>query len=354
VVAYLAANAGDYVHGNPSFGEKAGANYAGPTAKLLLVALAAGEDPESFGGIDLVSELRALMLTKGAKAGRFADDSKFGDFSNPLGQAFGVLALERSTSAGAPRQAVAYLSAAQCPDGGFPDAFGAKKCTSSPDATGLVVQALIAADADCSAARAVRWLMSNQSRNGAYTANAVDPSKPAVANVNSTAYATLGLAAARRSTSKPVGYLLSVQNRNGGLPTVPSASRASNLFATAQALPALARTSFLSLGDRPLAARTPTCPAAAPTSTPVPSSSTTTAPSAPTTTAPVGSAGGTGTTTGTTSSTGASTGPDATTSTSSGAVTAVAAGGDSLPRTGTDLLTPVAVGLLLVVVGMFC
>ena len=370
VVTYLEQNSAGYVHGDPALGEKADANYAGATGKLALLAQVTGNDPTSFGGIDLVSELHALLVTSGTEAGRFADDSAFGDFANPLGQAFGVLALERATTAGAPQAAVDYLVAAQCADGGFPETFGAKTCTSSPSATGLALQALVAADADCPATRAQAWLTSHQASDGSFEAVATEPTTLAVANVNSTAYAALGLSATRQSTVTALAYLSSMQNADGGLPPVPSSSKTSDVFATAQALVALAQTSFLAVGPLPLAGRTPICVSASATPT-----------ASPTSTRPPALAfrsKATGATRRATSSTSATratstTTPKPTTASSSATTTSSAkvlasaasvkpaAGPDSaalraatsdLPRTGADPLTPVAAGLLLVMTGL--
>lgn len=286
--AYLAAHTDDYVHGaafadgSPG-SEKKGANYAGPTGKAIVAALAAGEDPRTLGGFDLVSELTDLMVTSGAGAGRFSDDSAFGDFSNPLGQAFDIIALKRATG-DVPDAAVRFLLTAQCADGGFDDAYpaSAKACSSNPDATGLALQALVAAgvtdaatDTSCAAGEALAWLRAHDAANGSYASGAVNPSAAASANVNSTAYAALGLTAAKAGTSAQVAYLTSVQNPDGGLPIVPaSKDKASNVLATAQALGALTRTTFLSLGTSPLPAAAPAC-TPTPTTTSVPTASAT-------------------------------------------------------------------------------
>lgn len=260
VLDYLRAHAGAYVHGDPGLGEKEGAGYAGPSAKLALLAAVTGGDPTSFGGIDLLAELGDLSSTSGPDAGRYVDDSAFGDYSNPLGQAFAVLALERASTSGAPQQAVDVLAGAQCFDGGFPAAFGAASCRSSPEATGLALQALVAADADCSAARAMGWLASRQDADGSFVGAAADPAAPAAADVNGTAYAALGLTAAGVSATPTTAYLTSVQNPDGGLPSAPSTTGESNLLATSKALVALAHTSFVGLGPNAPATDAPTCP----------------------------------------------------------------------------------------------
>lgn len=258
VLAYLETQAAAYVHGDPAQGEKVGAHYAGPTGKLAVVAQIAGKDPSALGGLDLISELRGLMDSQG----RFRDDSKFGDFSNPLGQAFGILALQRATPEGAPQNAIDVLVTAQCADGGFTDAFpkAGAKCSSGPDATGLALQALVATGASCPAAKALSWLKAQQNEDGSFAKVAVDPGKPAPGNVNSTAYAALGLAASRQSTSTVVSYLVSVQNPDGGLAIEPgSKDKTSNVFATAQAMSAFATSSFLTIGSSPITPTAPVC-----------------------------------------------------------------------------------------------
>ncbi len=46
---------------------------AGATAKALALALAAGDDPTSYGGTDLVAQLESTVLTDGVTAGRIHD-----------------------------------------------------------------------------------------------------------------------------------------------------------------------------------------------------------------------------------------------------------------------------------------
>lgn len=258
VLTYLDTHGAAYVHGDPSSGEKTGAHYAGSTGKLAFVARATGKNPASFGGLDLISELRALM----GKDGRFRDNSKFGDFSNPLGQSFDILALKRGAPEGAPKVSVDYLLTAQCTDGGFSEAYpkAGATCSSSPDATGLALQALVATGNGCPAVKALAWLTAQQLADGAFGSKAVEASKPATDNVNSTAYAALGLVAGGQSTAKVVSYLTSAQDPDGGLAINPgSGSKKSDIYATAQALNAFAGSSFLTIGPSPIAAKAIAC-----------------------------------------------------------------------------------------------
>jgi Prenyltransferase and squalene oxidase repeat len=258
VLTYLDTHGAAYVHGDPSTGEKPGAHYAGSTGKLALVEQATGKNPSSFAGFDLISELAKLM---GAD-GRFRDDSKFGDFSNPLGQSFDILALKRGAPGGAPKASIDNLLTAQCADGGFAEAFpkNGTVCSSSPDATGLALQALVATDNGCPAVKALSWLTAHQQSDGSFANKAADQSKPATANVNSTAYAALGLVAGGQSPAKVVSYLSSVQGSDGGLAVNPgSANKKSDVYATAQALDAFAGSSFLTIGPSPIAAKALAC-----------------------------------------------------------------------------------------------
>lgn len=365
VLAYLQANAGTYVHGDPAKGEKLGAQYSGPTAKLALLAQATGNDPSSFGGLDLLAELRALMATSGPTSGRFVDNSAFGDFANPLGQAFAVLALQRSTSAGAPQAALDALTSAQCADGGFPATFDAKPCVSNTDATSLAIQALVAGGADCPATRALAWLQSQQGATGAFDAASTDGA--ATPSVATTAYAALALTATGRSTTSALAYLVSVQNPDGGLPATPASSITSTELPTAQALLALAGSSFLTLGPHPLAAHAPVCVAATTTSaaarpaTPARSgqaghrsaaSLTVGESSSSPSTTLAAAAGDTRTRVPTSSTTSAPPGDVIVFGTAASAPPAQAVPSGPLAYTGADLLTPVASGFVLLLTGL--
>ena len=91
VLTYLDTHGAAYVHGDPSSGEKTGAHYAGSTGKLAFVARATGKNPASFGGLDLISELRALM----GKDGRFLDNIQSVVIIHPPGQPLDSRGLDR-------------------------------------------------------------------------------------------------------------------------------------------------------------------------------------------------------------------------------------------------------------------
>jgi len=135
----------------------------GETAKVLLAAQIAGADPTAFGGHDLESELRAMLVTDpGPDLGRFASGSV-------ADQAYAILALAR-TSGGVPVAAVDWLVAAACPSGEFS---WDGTCPSGPgmedsDTTGLAVQALMAAGETAASSAGVDWLLAAQDAGGGF------------------------------------------------------------------------------------------------------------------------------------------------------------------------------------------
>ena len=223
----------EYTQGAPF--DKAGSAYVGATAKLAFTLEVTGGDATNAGGVDLLAQLQSLVTPEG----RLADRSDFGNYANLFGHAFALLALDeagRTPSA----SLVQGLTSAQCSDGSFPESYlptAGEQCKGSVDATGLVLQALAGLDlaGGDSAQRAKTWLQGQQKADGSF---------PGQAPVNSTAYAALGLNALGVDTASAVGYLASQQNADGGLRSGAASAASSDLFATAQALAALAGTTF--------------------------------------------------------------------------------------------------------------
>lgn len=169
----LAAHVSEYTTWDP---DVPGVRVAGATGKVLLVVASQGRDTSDVAGIDLEAELRSLMVTSGEARGRFADrvPDPTWDASNGFGQALSMLALAW-TDDGVPAASVEFLSAQQCPGGGFRLTYTSPTCTSDSsadtDATALAVQALLAASpspaGDAAVGRAVAWLLARQAPNGA-------------------------------------------------------------------------------------------------------------------------------------------------------------------------------------------
>ncbi|MBA3489453.1 MAG: peptidase, partial [Longispora sp.] len=183
-------------------------SYAGAHAKLALVAISQGRDPENFGGRNLLTELTDLQ----EDSGRFSDKSQYGNYSNAFSQSLAILALHR-TPIQAPAKAVDFLVASQCPDGSLPLAFGESTCTGHVDATGLAVQAMLATGHDESANRALTWLASTQKSNGGFAEKLDDVD---AGNSNSTGSAMQALnagkhPAAEKAATKAAAFLRGIQ-----------------------------------------------------------------------------------------------------------------------------------------------
>jgi hypothetical protein len=177
-------------------------SFAGATAKVALAAEVLGVNPASFGQVNLLSRLAALLT----KSGRYSDHSSFGDFSNAFSQSLAILAVSRKGTA--PASAVNFLVRSECQDGGFPLNFAQKTCVSETDATGMDVQALLAAGRKLAAQRGLRWLAKVQRANGGFSASA-----SAAPNANSTGLAGEALAAGGwpRLAKRAGNFLLSLQ-----------------------------------------------------------------------------------------------------------------------------------------------
>ena len=351
-LAFLASNLGDYI----GAGEEV---YAGPLAKTLLAVVVAGGDPTAFGGHDLVAELSALETTQG----RFSDQSAFGDFSNTIGQSLAVIALARAGQ-GINVGSLEQLLGRQCADGGFSGSLDKDGgCTSDPDATAFAVQALLAAGAStycngdteglaarvsAAATAGLDRLEDIQGTSGGFT------SADGAVNANTTGVAAQALTAGGRTTAAgdAIAFITGLQYTDttkpallGGIAfsadtlstTVPSDS---DLRATPQATLGLAGGSLVTVVAPGVEDAEPatTCPPA-PTRQPVVATPTTTPTSSPSTTTRPTSGGGS------TQGGAGSGGSDPSTT-----VDAAAATG-SLAQTGSDVLAPVLLGLLLVLAG---
>ena len=307
--------------------------YAGPIAKALLGILVAGEDPTNVQGMDLVEELQGLEDPEG----RFSDVSIYGDNSNTIGQALAVIALLRAGQS-VSDASIEVLLAQQCADGGFRGTIGDATCSSDPDATAFAAQALLAAGSATAAGEALDNLATIQRADGSVR------STDGVANANTTGVAAQAFAAGGRDTelADAQAFLVSLQYgcsspaalRGGIAFSVEKRSTTvasdEDLRATPQATLGLTGQSLLSVSWPEQATNgTTTLPCAA---TPTTSPSST-----------VGSP-----------STGGSTGGTGVSQPSDQSDPSPAAGSTttgSLAQTGSDLLRPALLGLLLLVLG---
>lgn len=194
---------------------------AGALAKTTVAVEASGSNPRSFGGRNLLADLRGRVTTSGSKTGRVADkiDSTGFDYANTIVQAYAVAGL---AAGGIPSAtATSFLVKQQCAAGYFRlSNDDGKSCTTGGgtadvDATALALEALISTQQDGAStlgtpiAKATSWLVSAQRADGSY-GGAGPTSAP---NTNSTGLAAQALAAAGRTTdaAQAVAWLAKFQ-----------------------------------------------------------------------------------------------------------------------------------------------
>ncbi len=202
----------------------------GSVERTILAAVAAGADPRSFGGRDLLAALNAGI-------GR---DGSVSDQTNLT--AFAVIALRAASVVPGPRT-LRWLVAQEDADGGFN--FATAGGASDVDDTGAVLEAL-AGDPRPLAARARRraiaFLRRQQNADGGFPTSPGGPS-----NAQSTAWAVQGLIAAgvdaaslhRGGAPSPVSYLGSLIAPDGHI-RYARLSDQTPVWVTAEALMALA------------------------------------------------------------------------------------------------------------------
>ncbi|KRE53949.1 prenyltransferase/squalene oxidase repeat-containing protein [Phycicoccus sp. Soil748] len=342
--AYLEQNVGGYI------GTDYSSLYAGPTGKVLLAVVAHGGDPRDVGPkhVDLLAQLQSSLGA--AEPGRYSDLPATGcgydicDYSNTTGQALDIIGVGRATGS-APKEAVDYLLAQQCADGGFRGDLGAAggSCTSDVDATAFAVQAAIGlrGTVDPAVSRALTFLAGKQAANGGFL------NGDGQYNANTAGVAAQAFAAGGRNAelARAQGFLASLQldctfasDLRGGiaftaadrstLASKPGDTAALDraLRATPQATLGLAGGTLLSAGSdgATTVVPAPTCPTSATSTT-----STATA----TTGAPTGSAAGTNAPAAPAGAPAASATPEA------------------LAFTGADVAMTALAGLLLLLVG---
>lgn len=207
------------------------AAYAG---RIVMGLVAAGRDPRAFGGVDYVAKITSRY------------DPVSGRYDN--GIYAGALAMLGVLAAGEqlPDQALTFLRANQCTDGGFGHE---QACTGGADvdSTAIVLSVLVATGIgpdDATRARARTWLRGAQNDDGGFPASpTVDPHPT---NANSTGLALSAIAALGedpaawgRGTATPLTALRALQRPSGGF-TYAADSPQEDPFATVQAVPGAA------------------------------------------------------------------------------------------------------------------
>lgn len=227
--------------------------------KLTLAVVAAGKDPLSFGGVDLLAR---LQKSYSAASGRYG--------TSTTDHVYALLGLT-ATGQAIPAQALAALSALQLPDGGW-SFDGTAASGSDTNTTALAVQALVAAGARGAALdKALAYLRGQQNADAGFPYSKSSP-YGADSDANSTAAVIQALVATgidprslQQGQADPLSALVALQNASGAL-RFQSAAPEDNDLATAQAIPALLQKAFPLKTVRLPAQAAP--PAATPTATP--------------------------------------------------------------------------------------
>ncbi len=229
---YLAATAPTYTRDDSQ------RIFPAQTGKLIVGVVAAGGNPASFAGFNLVSDLQSTLQANGS----YSTDAQRGFTSGAASvtnQSFAILGL---VAAGEPipAQAITFLNSLQTASGSW----------GIVDETGLALQALIAAGVapdSPAVVNGINFLRSSQAASGGWEAFGA-------VNSNSTAYAIQGLLAAGVDLTRPewhkqgrwpLGALASFQKPNGpfvyhwGSASGGFNPAANNLLATQQSIPAL-------------------------------------------------------------------------------------------------------------------
>jgi hypothetical protein len=215
LIANLKGQAADFVGTNP-----------GRAAKLAILASATGEDPTSFGGLDLLAILATGTLPNG----------QVGAYASSFVQSYAVIAYVRAGRP-VPAAVLTNLVSSQDASGAFGYDFGG--FVADYDTTGLAIQALHAAGGSSSAiATAVAWATSQQNAQG-YWPNPYSP-------VDSTGILGSGLQLVGTGTAGALAWVESQQLADGGFPA-EVAGTTSNLMATADALWLITGSSYVTV-----------------------------------------------------------------------------------------------------------
>jgi Putative Ig domain len=254
-LAYLGSHVDAYV----TVGGKDG---PGQLALLILDAHAAGGNPRSFGGTDLVSRLLATERRSGASAGLFGVQSATFDGAYRQGLSLAALAGAGVTSGSQVTAAARWLEKQQCPDGGWTSLITASNpCNGNPAAfagpdtnsTALAVEGLSAIGVLGSTRAAAAWhfIVNAEDADGGWGYDPNTASTPGTTDPDSTALVVQAILALAQSPSaatlvkgaaNPLSTLRSFQLTSGagsGAFFYPG-STTPNLIATYQAVPAMA------------------------------------------------------------------------------------------------------------------
>jgi hypothetical protein len=207
LVASIKAQAADYIGNDP-----------GRAANMAIFAMAVGEDPANFGGLNLIP-----MIGAGTHNGQV------GTYASSFAQSLAVIAYVRAGQPVPPAVLTNLVLGQDKTSGAFGYSYGVPLTFYSDyDATGLAIEALSAAHGDSEAlAKAITWAQSEQNGTGYWP----NPDSP----VDSTGILGSGLEFAGTSSGNAASWLRSVQLADGGFPASLDGTT-SNTMATADAM----------------------------------------------------------------------------------------------------------------------
>ncbi|HBY94296.1 MAG: terpene cyclase/mutase family protein [Ardenticatenaceae bacterium] len=231
-------------------------NESGPLAKTILAVTAAGLDPANFAGTNLVQKLQGTYN---------ADAGAFKGLVND--HAFGILALN-AAGAEIPAKATATLEGLQADDGGW--SFDGQS-QSDTNSTAVAIQALLAGGRAATSepiTKALAFLKTQQNEDGGFPYSKPNQFGTAT-DANSTAYVIQALLASGQNLAdwkNPDKALAALQLPEGAFEY--QTGQGANYLATAQAVPALAGTTFVKLPKVSAAKAPAAAPATAPATLP--------------------------------------------------------------------------------------
>jgi hypothetical protein len=204
----------------------------GTLSKAVLVAMATGQDPRSFGGTDRIAQITAM---------RDPETGMFGD--TLFKHAYAVLALA-SAGAPIPESAVTVMTSQFTDDGAWSLFGDTTPGTADTNTTAVVMEALVAAGRPDAAAAALPYLRRMQNDDGGFPYQKPSPWGTET-DANSTALVIQALDALEEplgtwasSGTDPVGALLALWDDESGAYFWQASTPSPNMLATAQAVQA--------------------------------------------------------------------------------------------------------------------
>jgi hypothetical protein len=200
-------------------------------AKPIMAIAAAGEDPRTFAGENLVAKLKS-----------FADETQLGSADQINDDIWGILAL---TAAGddATENSKNFILANQNDDGGWAWNVGG---TSDTNDTSVAIMALLETGmlkSDTAIQNALAYLQTAQNDDGGFPYDPVSPFGTD-SDANSDAWVIMAFNKLGEDASDAVQHLLSLQDEDGGFWWMAPPTDFNNKAATADAVIALTGNSF--------------------------------------------------------------------------------------------------------------